>query len=111
MTAIATSHERGVEHARALRRGLLGDRVIVGASVFALVWLVGFSVATILTGTSSTAGKAVGDVIFLVPEAPIFVVAILAALRRRGRARLFWLLLAAFAALWLAADTVWGVID
>ncbi|MEA2494900.1 MAG: hypothetical protein QOJ29_2811, partial [Thermoleophilaceae bacterium] len=111
MTAITTSHERGVERARALRRSLLSDRVLLVAGVLAFVWLCAFAVATILTGTSSHAGKIVGDGLFLLPEAPVPILALLAARRQQGRSRLFWLLLAGFAVLWISADTVWSVLD
>jgi two-component system, cell cycle response regulator len=111
MTAIRTTHERRVERARALRRNLLSDRLLVFVTVGAVAWLVAFAVATLVTGSSSLAGKLVGDVVFLIPEAPLPVLAFLAARHRRARVRSFWLLLSGFAALWLTADTIWGVLD
>jgi diguanylate cyclase (GGDEF)-like protein len=108
---IRTSHERRVERARALRRSLLADRVLVLAALASVVWLAAFAVATALTGASSTAGKLVGDVVFLVPEAPIPLLALVVARRRTGAERRFWMLLTGFAALWVAADVIWGVLD
>src|SRR5258708_6211854 len=108
---IRTTHELRVERARALRRSMRADRVLVLLAALPVVWLGAFAVATVLTGSSSTAGKAVGDIVFLVPELPIPILALLAARRRAGRVRRFWTLLACFAGLWITADTLWAVID
>jgi diguanylate cyclase (GGDEF)-like protein len=108
---IRTTHERRVERARALRRSLLADRVIVLLGALAVAWLGAFAVATVLTGSSSPAGRAVGDLVYLVPELPIPFLALLAARRRASRVRWFWTLLACFAGLWIAADTIWAAID
>jgi diguanylate cyclase (GGDEF)-like protein len=108
---IRTSHERRVEHARLLRRSLLADRVVLAVLAGSALWLAAFAVATVLTGTSSPAGKAVGDVVFLLPELAVPVLTLLAARRLRGRQRVYWLLLGGFATLWLAGDTVWSAVD
>src|SRR4051812_38362414 len=108
---IRTSHERRVERARALRRSLLADRVLVAAAIGSALWLAAFATATALTGASSDAGKAVGDVAFLVPELPIPLLALLAARRRADILRRFWLLLGVFAVLWVTADALWGAFD
>jgi diguanylate cyclase (GGDEF)-like protein len=111
MTPITTSHERRVERARALRRRLPADPLLVVATLLAVAWLGGFAMATVLTGASSPAGKLVGDGLYLLPELPLPFLALLAARRQQGRLRLFWALLAGFAVLWVSADAIWGVVD
>src|SRR5690242_14929864 len=103
MTAIRTSHERRVDRARALRRTLLADRTLIALAIAAGVWLCAYAVAALMVGSETLAGRIVNDVVFLVPEAPIPVLAFLAARQREGRGRRFWLLMAGFAVLWLAA--------
>jgi diguanylate cyclase (GGDEF)-like protein len=106
MTAIRTAREHRVERARALRRTLFDDRVLRLVAIAAAVWIVGFATATALTGSSTLAGRIVGDWVYLLPELPLPILVFLAARHRQGRQRMFWLLLGGYVAVTVEAEAI-----
>ncbi len=92
-------------------RTLARDRVLRLALVAALVWTALYAGATALAAGHEAALKAVANVAYLVPLVGALGLAAVAAVKRRGRSRRFWALLAASNALWVVGELIWSTYE
>ncbi len=92
-------------------RTLARDRVLRLALVAALVWTALYAGATALAAGHEAALKAVANVAYLVPLVGALGLAAVAAVKRRGRSRRFWALLAASNALWVLGELTWSTYE
>ena len=100
-----------MERARALRRGLLDDRLLRGVTLATAGWLAFYALLTYVSRNSDTAQLWVGDGLYFVPAAPLLVLTAVVARRSRGRTRVFWWLLAGFSLFTLLGDATWAAFD
>lgn len=105
---IETSAERETRRLRGVWSAVSADRVVLWSGVAAVVWVLGYAVATGLTAGSMSGRQVLGDLVYLVPVALAAFLSVLVARRASGRRGRLWRLLAASNVLWLAGDLVWA---